>query len=154
MPFLNPRSRIDNDDVSKNLADVFLAVERLIDSLISATAQQPIPEPDPPKSKPRESLESREALAIQWLVAFELQSGKLPTVTAVAKAAGINRCVLYSMKRFVAVYQSRKGERDRLMKLGKLPDSSGLRRGFRTEGGGVEAVDHADAFSHSGDAGE
>lgn len=140
-------------EVSKALGVAFSAIEALVrqvyisaaeSALKSAQAQPAEPEPVKPKP-PRESFESREALAIQWLVALELQSGKLPTVATIAKFANINRGVIYRMRRFVDVYNSRKGERNRLAKLGKVRGPGGdVRRGFRTEGGGVEAVDESE----------
>jgi len=86
-------------------------------------------------------LENREASAIQWLIAIELKTGKLPTVAAVCKASGVSRGVIYRMRKFVEVYNGRREYHANLKRLERLPDSGRIGSGFRTTDGGLEAID-------------
>ena len=88
--------------------------------------------------------EEREAIVINWLVSLELNAGKLPTVREIAKRSGLNRGVLYRMDRFRAIYADRKEFYASQRRAANVRVRGPVRRGFRTAGGGVEAIDDGD----------
>lgn len=101
--------------------------------------EQDVRQMDRPAVPDRKPWEVREAQAIQWMVALELQAGKLPTVRSIAQHSGINRGVIYRMDRFLQVYADRKAHYARTKVSKRAKPAASHTRGFRTAGGGVEA---------------
>lgn len=138
--------------VKGDTGQIVALLRELIDRLTDHSAKPPssgeqVTETTPATSAPqqeqrpeRKPWDVREAEVIQWLVALELQTGKLPTVRSIAQHAKINRGVVYRMDRFLQVYADRKAHyaRTKVSKRAKPP--IGGVRGFRTAGGGVDAV--------------
>lgn len=91
---------------------------------------------------------AEDARAIQALVALEMQTGKLPSVVAVCKLSGIGRGILYKpgrFPRFHEIYEDRKKAHEKEAAAAKIKSNHDYKnRGYRTTGGGLEAIDFDD----------